>query len=734
MVTWQSIEDKVRWIAEAKWSTTCAAENIAGVDIDAVCKVKKDYWVVIEISKQNTLTKLRTDMAKLSNVRNSLWAKHIYAECYFVTSADENPSVRETAEDNNINYFTIESFEATYLGGSRYKNERLLHPFGSAVQIKTAKPDDAPYIPISYFDQQGRQWSIESIASSLRKGGNFVLTGQFGSGKSRCIMELFRELTEDSHSPTPIAINLKDSWGQNSRNSIIRDHLENLGLSEISDAVLRGMSRGGFPILLDGFDELGSQSWSNAKEVMEGVRVRATKGLKDIIEHSASCGIIVTGRDHYFSSNEEMLRCIGLQEDTIILNCPEQFSPEQARKYLDQINESLPLPPWIPKKPLICQLVASLPAEEMSILTESAQGEVEFFSMSLDAICERETKITPVIVGDTLRKILIRLALVVKKKPGLTWELSPDDINSQFKAASGLTAGEESAVLLQRLPYLGRFQADTPDRVFIDEYIWDGLTGLGLKLIAEHVLDFEIKPDWKKSLGSFGLRVLSTSVEVNQAIAIARQQANQGRNQSAIDFVASTFKSDTSSINFLNLGLQGGHITELHMVDKSISNLTLTDASIDEVYIDSIEASNVFLDNIVIGKVHGVAHQDELPEIFKENVVVEEFDNELNSAAIADLNLTDGQKTLLSIIQKLFFQPGAGRKETALLRGTARYWDQSAAKRCIKYMRREGLISTIRGQEGLVYLPNRDMVYRMKDIRATQRTSTDPLWELATSG
>lgn len=728
METWQSLEDKVRWIAEIKWATPCAAEDIAGVRIDAVCKISNEEWVVIEISKENNLRKLREDLAKMMTVKHALWARQIFARCFFVTSSDENPSLRESAESNGVRYFTDREFEATFIGGSRYVHERLLRPFGSAVKIDSGEIDDAPYVPISYVDSSG-EWTVERISEELQNGHKFVLLGEFGSGKSRCTMQTFYALTSNAHNPPPLAIDLRDAWGKQTFNSIIREHLEDLGLADISDQMLRSITRGHSPILLDGFDELGTQSWSTAPEKMAEIRAAATKGVREVVTKSQKCGLLISGRDHYFSSDDEMLRLLGLPESTTILRCPEQFTVAQARRYLDGINDKLELPQWLPRKPLICQLVASLPTDDVTRLAASSTGEVDFFEKSLDVICERETRISPIIDGASLRTLLIRLALHTKETNDIQNRLSPDDVNTQFKVVTGVFPGAESSVLLQKLPYLGRFEAESADRVFIDDYVREGLAGIGMHMLASRMLSFETAEDWRKPLGAFGLRVWAECMEFGSALAFARQEASHGRYQAACDFVAASLAGDSDQIDYDGLSLVDAFMSQALLVDKKISNLSLSEVYIETAYVDGIEWDNVHIGNSYIDAIYGVASYADLPGIFREGLIVGRFDSVgMNTSAISTLDLTDSQKTLLSIVQKLFFQRGSGRKEGALFRGTAQYWDPAAATAVLKIMLKEDIVTISQGDEGKIYVPNRKHTRRMGEIRSQRKGSTDPLW------
>lgn len=690
-------------------------------------------YVLIEISTHTDLAKIREDINKLSGARNYLFSQNVFPRCYFVTSAAPLSSARTTAEQANIAYRTFDEFESEHLGGNRYKKERSLRRFGSAVQVDDGlATDEAPYIPITYFDN-ATPWTVENIADALTRGEKIVLVGEFGAGKSRCAMETFSLLAEREAVGAPIAVNLRDAWGKNTSNSILREHLEDLGLATYADSLIRSMSRGKNPIILDGFDELGSQAWGTNPERMREIRAAATRGVRDIAEKFPSSGMLISGRDHYFSSRDEMLRCLGLPAaNTTVLTCPSDFTEEQATEYLQRAAHfSLKLPPWMPRKPLICQLIASFSREDVQSLLSEAGGEVDFFTQSLGLVCERETRIAPIIDPQALEQLLIRLALVTKSAGGDAVELTPADISREFKNVTGTYPGEESAVLLQKIPYLGRFQPDNPNRIFVDEYVREGLAGLGVRQMTVHELQWNENVDWQRPLGSFGLRVCGHDLSVSAAVAFARRQLSIDHYQVAADIVAALLTSDEEELDFASLSLTSAHFSELALIDKSISRLAISGSMVDNLIVDNFESSDFYVGDTLIERASGIPDKDSHPSWINDDVQVSVYASGMNSAAISSLGLTDPQKTLLSIIQKLFGQRGSGRKESALLRGTSRYWDQAAAEKMLRTMEREGVVSRANGKSETIYVPNREFTRRMMSIRSELRASKDPLWLLA---
>lgn len=64
--SWNTLEDHVRGIAELRWNAPCKPEHIDGVDFDGVVKVASDEIILIEITKERALEKVRNDINKIA--------------------------------------------------------------------------------------------------------------------------------------------------------------------------------------------------------------------------------------------------------------------------------------------------------------------------------------------------------------------------------------------------------------------------------------------------------------------------------------------------------------------------------------------------------------------------------------------------------------------------------------------------------------------------------------------
>lgn len=728
---WQDVEVAVRELAEAVWAVPCHPETVAGVKVDAVLRVRPDYWVLIEISKRDGLDKLREDLAKFALCKPAMMAQGIYTECYFVTSGEEN-SLVASGDAVNVGVFSLASFASKFVGTKQYLFARSQRPFGSAVNPDTGEADTAKYTPILYVDSDGTKYDVKGLAEALLAGERFILLGEFGTGKSRCIKETFELISGAQGVFVPVAINLRDNWGYKRFSHIVRNHLDDLGLSQFSDSLVRSLRIGRHVLLLDGFDEIGSQSWSGEAARLGAIRKQSLAGVRELIQNCNKSGVLVTGREHYFSSDQEMMDCLGFDENVKILRCPEEFSEDEVKNYLKYNTDIVSIPDWMPRKPLICQLLAKLTREELDQLQASATGEVDFFESVFDAIAKRETRINSTVDSETIKAVLLDLAQRTRSKSETNETISATEINDAFFASTGYAPIDESAILLQRLPYLGRVGSGGADRIFIDNYAKDGLRGIALGWAAVETDKEVARKKWIQPLGAFGLRCLAKTAPTNDTLEkYARYALAHGNPVVACDFVSMQSAGDDIIKDYGGMQIDGGVFDALYFISSKAKSLNLTSCMIKRLIIEDAEFEDVWVSNCLIERVDGVGSAAKLPQLFASDCEFGSFTPAATTSRISELRLTNGQKTLLAITKKLFFQPGAGRQEEALLRGAEAYWDATKADQIIRYMVSEGLVERARGDHGVLYRPQRRYTTRMAKILEMQSNCNDPIWAMA---
>jgi NACHT domain len=411
-------------------------------------------------------------------VRNHLFGLGILTQGWVVLERVPTKAMLEGGEANHIRVISIGALLKSFIDYSRYKNTRVESAFGSAVDPITGVVDHIQYVAVKYIERSTQQeYDARDLANVLLAGDNIVLLGEYGSGKSRCISEIFKHLAERSAESFQfaLAINLRDCWGLRRADELIRRHINTLGLDEMAPSVVRAFNQKILIFLFDGFDELGTQSWSSDDARLRQLRAQALAGVKDAVQ-SCGTGTPIAGREHYFSSNQEMLKTLGLNSANIkIVYAKDEFSVEEISAYFEAAGIDVALPEWLPRRPLICQTIAQLDEDELGRMFGSGSQEPIFWNHFIRVLCQRDARINASFDADTIYRVFVELARLTRDKAADVGPISQRELQDAFEAVVGRLPVEEASVMLQRLPSLGRIGPESSDRQFIDGYILDGL-------------------------------------------------------------------------------------------------------------------------------------------------------------------------------------------------------------------------------------------------------------------
>jgi hypothetical protein len=377
----------------------------------------------------------------------------------------------------------------------------------------------------------------------------------------------------------------------------------------------------------------------------------------------------------------------------------------------------------------LCQVLTKLADDDINIIVNDEIGEIKYFETTLDKICERETKFNSAVFADSVKMLYFELAKKTKEKDTRVGPLNTTDIYSAFEKVTGAPPLDESIVLLQRLAYLGRTEASSDDRVFVDEYISDGIAALA---IVDDYYNKRTSSDyakWKNSISHFGMKIIGKKIRLDEeSTSYIKGLVKDGLLQLADDLFASLL-NENSYIDFKNLKLNNSNIKYLDLSNKILNNFLLINPAIEELLIDDISFHNVKIINGTFISTVGVTSKKGFPLMF-EDCDSFEYESATNSVNIANLSVSDSHKTLLSIIKKLFFQPGSGRRESALLRGSEKFWDKKAADKILNYLLHNKMIVKDRGDEGYIYIPKRNYNARFGKLYAELNNSSDEIWHL----
>lgn len=732
---YKQLEEMIQSIAYSIWNTTPQKVQENGINHDTVVKIKPDHWIVIETSVRNDLDKIREDLTRLVLTKNILLGRSIYCECYFVSEKDISLNVKNTGKESHINIISIKEFQNMFFNFGSYSNVRMRQAFGSSIDPHTGEIDKNQYIKVKYTDSDsGKHFSIEEIGNLLIKGSRIILIGDYGTGKSRCQKEVFlylSKLTEDEFK-YPISINLKDNWGLKRSEEIIRRHFSEIGISEYADTVLRNYSDNRFIFLLDGFDEIGTQSWSNDPEKIVKIRKDALLGVKELICRSNG-GVLVSGRDFYFNSDKEMIDCLGLNHSTVKIICvKDEFSEEEVKNYLESnLGRKIIVPEWMPKRPLVFQMLSKLDSSILEKVVIDGLEYRDFWGLFIEEVCNREAKINLRLDSDVIKKTLVYLSRITRLREGKEY-ISLSEIEKAFETVTGKEPIEESSIMLQRLPFLKRIGAESQDRQFYDLSILNILRAKDIIEIVTLENTAVLDDRWCSPLNQDGISYISAEIEYldsySEYLSFMLNHENCSNTILLGDIVASLFTLSNEKFDFKNLEIRDSHILQIDASGLKISNIQFIETIINVLNINGLESENVHFKECMIGRIVGIAAASSLPE-YIENCLIDEFETLSTTSRIKQADLLMSQKIFLSIIKKTFFQPGSGRKEEALFRGFGAKELKKIFEKTINYLVRENILSkTKKGDTGYIYNPNRKYAERMKKMKESLNYSEDPIW------
>lgn len=733
--TWKTLEDQVRGIATLVFGKLCEPGRIAGVNFDGVVSKNELETIAIEISREFGLDKVRQGITRLALARQTLVPDGTLLRGYIVLPKVPTQAMTEAANAAKVTVLSVGQFGSLFFQFPRYKDARVASSFGSSIDPISGNIDNTSYVPVLYTRLDGKKdLDISEIAEILRSGQNVILLGEYGSGKSRCVRELFNLLSHGwaSTFQFPYAINLRECWGLDRGEEIIRRSVYVLGQDDLAPSAVRANNRDSLILLLDGFDELGSQSWSTDETRLRQLRARALRGVKDLVENTKA-GCLIAGREHYFSSNEEMMTALGLHRyNTIILKAKDEFTDDQLESYFDAAGLMIDLPSWLPRKPLICQTIALLSDEELGTMFGIESEGVEFWNHFIKVVCRRDARINAFFDAETIYRVFVALSRITRSRPANIGPVSQRDLQDAFEAVVGQLPVEEASAMLQRLPSLGRIGAESQDRQFVDMFILDGLRA---KDVAELYDNDEtqrkraISENWLNPLGPLGQSILSSDIERKaDTFKQLASRASKAKNATlASDIVSALCRQSARPIDFQNLSISGAVISELTLNISAVTNLSIIDSTFERIILPNSPPNGVTIKSCLASKVSGAASYSGLPDWIQLDLV-DEFDTVQTVAQIKKAGLAPAHEILVAILKKTFKQKGAGRKEEALLRGFGSGASKKLADSIVRLLLRENILTRHKGDEGWIYSPNRSDASRITAILDQLRSSTDSLW------
>jgi hypothetical protein len=453
-----------------------------------------------------------------------------------------------------------------------------------------------------------------------------------------------------------------------------------------------------------------------------------------ISQHPPDVGLVIAGRAHFFDSDSERRKSLGLTGSVMELSLNE-FTEDQFQEYLKLRKLPGVVPSWLPSRPLLVAYLASTGLIDEVVGQWSAGLEPAVgWNLLLDRITQREAGIEAGIDGATVRRILERLATKCRSAPDGLGSLGPDDLVAAFREICGYAPDDRGMLLLQRLPGLGVHQGEAETRKFIDESFSEACRAGDVCSFVENPYDSEIFTGTLEcGAGSIGLSLIASKVlhhrDAKLATAIERACAIEN-SYLAADLVLAAIDSGhsiESDVYIKNvfipyvefrkeMPVSGG----VHFQDCWFVELAL-DPDVDPSLLPRFHSC-------FIAQLEGrVSLQDLPPGVFDQDCIFEEFATGSGTTnEVLDLPLSLGVRVLITILMKLFERRGRGRRENALYRGL-----DHRAKRLVpdvlQLLKANAFAFPCRRGMDTIWLPDRSVRGRAGTIVASPSAKNDPL-------
>jgi hypothetical protein len=337
---------------------------------------------------------------------------------------------------------------------------------------------------------------------------------------------------------------------------------------------------------------------------------------------------------------------------------------------------------------------------------------------------------------DTVKHVLLRLASLTRVRAQNVGPITESEVVNIFFEVTGSYPNEQSTVMLQRLPGLGRVSSETGDRNFVDDFVLDGLRALDLvERISSSDRNFS-NLKWLNPLRKLGVSILSREVQqrglTSLFITYAKQsmKRNKPNTVSVSDVLSSLNQIEIDGIDFEGFNFVEPHFGDINFERANLNNINFSDGVFESVTLGKVDPEGVLIKDSIIDRLLGVSSSEGVPS-WIENCEVLSYESVDTLTAIKKSGLTDEQTMLVSILIKVYRQAGNGRLEHTLTKGLTGV-NKKSLKKIIQYLISNGFLVTSKDNGELIYKPVRKNQERIEKILNELDRSTDEVWQQVT--
>jgi hypothetical protein len=432
-------------------------------------------------------------------------------------------------------------------------------------------------------------------------------------------------------------------------------------------------------MLLDGFDEITPSPWGRIGNTeLRLHRQSAVRVVSAILDDmKGKSGVIVSGRDHFFDDNDEMFGAFGLAKNSssTVLHI-EEFNDVEAEAYLVHCGIPETLPEWFPKRPLL--LTSLVHNNVLSAIPMDTKSVPIAWDTLIDIVCSRERKIHEQLNAEVIRRILESLASLSRETPSGLGPVTEAQIARAFEQETGSFPDETARALLQRLPGLSARNQQSGNRTFMDDNYVDMLRAGALTRFYDNPYSEPNARGWKHGIGEYGAQMAAYQLERNKSFSppksvnVAREAYQRWDAPTlAMDILLAAQQSLSSDqeLDCEGLRIPNANIKYLDTMENAkFSGLVLEEACIDYMC-PAREDRGLELQSCLIDELGGYGRAQAHPENMR-NCDVRAYElPQSNDRILEDRDVPPTIRVCMTILRKIFVQPGSGRQENALYRG-----------------------------------------------------------------
>jgi predicted NACHT family NTPase len=300
-------EDEVRRVARLLWPIAQAsgAQIVNGHQVDGVFETD-DVVHFVEATTSRNQAKTERDAKKIDKILSKLEhsQRGKLAKGWLVTHDEPTAEQRQVTKKYGarIQILSFEHFRSRLVDGSQYLQLRANYRFGSVYSF-TGNTYEVPreeYVELDFSNiSSGELWSLDSLTRLLGNdsGGKVVLIGDYGSGKSMTLREIFYRLRatyfKEKTRRFPIYLNLKDHYGQVDPVEAVARHAHKVGYSRPDD-IVRAWRSGDIILILDGFDEIAASGWFAINKKLSQLRFNSMMLVRQFVNESpTNCSLLI---------------------------------------------------------------------------------------------------------------------------------------------------------------------------------------------------------------------------------------------------------------------------------------------------------------------------------------------------------------------------------------------------------------------------------------------------------